>query len=149
MSAQIIFISFFLVTSGFLPQIAGGDAANMWLNNFGAEYDALYVHSQENDSASWLSDNYVSSGAIPIYADKRAEDKLLLSDKINAGVFLNDVFPQTIAKDAYVYLSYSNAVQKKGYIDTAGQIISYNFPNEFLSDNKNEIYNNGGSEIFK
>ena len=44
-------------------------------------------------------------------------------------------------------------VKKINYLDDRNEfnsgVLSFNFPTNFLDDNKNSIYNNGGSEIFR
>ncbi|GAG39728.1 unnamed protein product, partial [marine sediment metagenome] len=62
---------------------------------------------------------------------------------------LDGIFPSIIDKNAYVYLGYTNAIKKRTFTYTMGRPLGYNFPNLFLGNNKNKIYNNGGSKIFK
>ncbi len=52
-------------------------------------------------------------------------------------------------KKAYVYSSYTNTIKKRAFVSYKGETISYNFPTEFLNQNKNKIYNNRESELFK
>ena len=59
------------------------------------------------------------------------------------------MLPVTIRKDTYVYLDYSNVKNRKNTIFYKGDLITYDYPVEFLNENKNLIYSNGGSEIFK
>lgn len=143
----IVLILYFLFISGFIPQITGGGDPSLQLNNLGGSYDELYVHEAEVKSSSWLFNNRANDELI--YADKRASYKLWFFSNVGINKIAEDVFPSTIDKNSYVYSSYTNTTGEKAYIYTRGQIISYNFPIEFLTDNKNKIYNNGGSEIFK
>lgn len=46
----------FLHTSGFLPQVTGGYAPQLALNNSGFYYDAYYTTQPEREAASWLAE---------------------------------------------------------------------------------------------
>ena len=87
-----------------------------------------------------------------IYIDPYSELKfyafgnpLLLHDK--------KVIPFFMSKFSYVYSNYANKIKGINYLDAREKfnsgVLSFNFPTEFLNENKNKIYNNGGSEIFK
>jgi hypothetical protein len=119
----------------------------MQLNNFGSSYDELYVHKTEINSATWLFKE--ASNKDIISADEYASLKFWLVTNIKKNKVIKSVLPSTIDKKAYVYSSYTNTIKKKVFINIGGEMIIYNFPIEFLSQNKNIIYNNGESEIFK
>jgi uncharacterized membrane protein len=146
-SVLIIFIFYFLFLSDFIPQVVGGTYSPMQLNNYGNGYDEWYVHKTEVNSAGWLLKE--SDDKDLIYVDVRAVSRtLLLTGKSNNEI-INIILPQTIDKKAYVYSGYINTVKKRGFVSVQGDIISYNFPTEFLNQNKNKIYNNGDSEVYK
>jgi uncharacterized membrane protein len=144
-----IFIIYFLSYSGFITQIIGGSEASIHLNNFGTYYDKYYTHNSEIKSAKWLSNNF--DNKYLVYVDKFNLSKLKTFSNIKDGHFIYDILPSILDKDSYVYLSYANTIKKiipPSYQE--GIIIpSYNYPTQFLNDNKNKIYNNGKSEIFK
>jgi len=143
----IIFIFYFLFISRFIPQIVGGTFSSMQLNNFGGSYDEFYVHETEIKSAIWLLKE--SNSEDLIYVDDRAVKGLFLATDISAKRIINDVLPSTIGRDAYVYSCFTNTIKKRAFVGVKGELITYNFPTEFLNQNKNKIYNNGDSEIFK
>ena len=144
----MVFIFYFLFISGFIPQIVGGpQEPSMQLNNFGRGYDEFYVHKSEIKSAAWLFKE--SNNEDKIYVDDRAVNKLWLVTNINKNRIIKSVLPSTMDKKAYVYSSYSNTIKKRAFVSIKGETINYNFPTEFLNQNKNEIYNNGKSEVFK
>jgi len=144
---SMIFILYYLFYSGLIPYNILGTGASLQLNNFGGVYDELYVHKTEIKSSEWLFNNRPKSELI--FADNRASEKLWFSSKNNAYNILKDVFPSVIDKKAFVYSGYTNTIEKRGFVYTEGQEIGYNFPSEFLNQNKNKIYNNGNTEIFK
>jgi uncharacterized membrane protein len=142
----IIFIWYFLPSSGFTSQLFGGEP-RMSLNNFGEAHDRFYTHESEVKSLEWLSKYYNQKNEI--YLDRYATLKAYYFFKINEKNILEDILPSTIDKNAYVYSSYVNTIYKKTFIYYGLKEMGYNFPTEFLNQNKNLIYNNGSSEVFK
>jgi len=142
----IIFIVYFLFSLGFISQIIGSPTS-INLNNFGGSYDDYYIHLTELSSSNYFS--MVCNKNCVLYVDYAA---LLRFKTIKENtIIIKDIFPSIISKDSYVYASETNYrfdrtinPIKKGDLS-----ISFNFPTEFLNENKNKIYNNGGSEIFK
>ncbi|MGA3292207.1 MAG: DUF2206 domain-containing protein [Candidatus Microgenomates bacterium] len=144
---SVIFLSYFLSFSGFTTLITGGTNELMQLTNNNDGYDELYTHESEVRSANWLLSNEDAQDYI--YADERGWYKLWLSNYDNENGVDGSVFPSTLDTHAYVYSSYTNTLEKKAYIYTRGVLITYKFPTTFLNINKNIIYNNGESIIFK
>ena len=108
-----------------------------------------YSHEEEIISINWLNKNHQTD---VIYMGPYSELKfyafgnpLLPHDK--------KIIPLFIDKSSYVYSNYVNKIKKINYWDARERfnngILVFNFPTEFLKYNKNKIYNNGGSEIFK
>jgi len=143
----IIFILYYSYNSGLIPYNIVGAEVSLQLHNFGDMYDKLYVHKTEVKSSEWLFNNRSNNEFI--YADERASYKLWFSSKIDIKKIIRDVFPPVIDKKAYVYSSYTNTIEKRGFVHIEGSTIGYNFPSDFLNQNKNNIYNNGSTEIFK
>ena len=83
-----------------------------------------------------------------VYADKYAELKFLPFSNITQNI-ITDLLPSTIDKNAYVYSSYANTIDRRTFAYYKHHELSYNYPHQFLGENKNKIYSNGYSEIFK
>ena len=141
----IIFICYFLPYSGFTYQLVGGES-QIQLNNFGERYDRSYTHESEVKSSKWLSNNYDNNYLI--YADRFSKRRLLSFSNINTHI-VEDMLPSTMDRKAYVYSSYVNTIENRTFSYYGLRIMGYNFPTEFLNQNKNLIYNNGSSEVFK
>jgi uncharacterized membrane protein len=143
-----VFLLYFLFISGFIPQILGGVMPSVQLNNFGTLYDTFYTHYAEIRSGQWLFDNYQKSTYI--YMNGFAGRKSLLSYKFESQNWIKqDIFPQVIRKSSYVYLSSSNITEESVFAWLRGSMVGYSLPLRFLNGNKNLIYNNKYSEIFK
>jgi len=138
------FIFFFLSFYGFIPQLTGGFYPLLNLNNQGLYYDVFYTHKSEVDSIRWLSVHF--NNEFLIQSNFFARSKMLAIAKLYSP---EKILPVTIRKDTYVYLDYSNVKNRKNTIFYKGNLITYDYSVEFLNENKNLIYNNGGSEVFK
>lgn len=141
-----IFVWIFLSNSGFNSNIFGG-SPKMTLNNFGEAYERFYTHDSEVRSLEWLSKNYNKKDKI--YIDEYSRLRLLSLSKINEENVLKDILPSTIYKNAYVYSSYTNTINQTTRVIYQEDFLEYNFPLEFLNENKNKIYDNGESDIYK
>jgi len=144
-----VFLLYFLFVSGFIPQILGGLMSSIQLNNFGTDYDTSYTHYGEIKSGQWLFDNYQKNTYI--YMDNYAGNKSGLSFKFESQKWIKtDIFPQVIRKSSYVYLCSSNIAEERIFVWLPGGIMAgCSLPLRFLNENKDLIYNNKYSEIFK
>jgi uncharacterized membrane protein len=140
-----IILFFFVILSGFLPQFTGGARPPLPLDNYGLYYDAYYTHAQEVSSFGWLVQNRDTQ--LPVQSDRYFSNTKILA---YTGVApLPGLLPETIEKNSYVYLNFNNVGTGDVIEYINGDIAYYAFPAAFLQDNKNLIYNNGGSEIYR
>lgn len=137
-------ILFFLSSTGLVSQLIGGNPL-LTLNNFGEEYDNCYTTQLDVKSAEWLANK--REGNSMIYADVLAGLRLTSYAYIIDYTF--DILPSTIDTRSYVYLSQTNVEKGKVYKIYNIGLLAYDTPIEFLNSNKNLIYNNGGSEVYK
>jgi len=139
-------ILFFLSPTGtaLVSQLIGGNPF-IFLNNFGGEYDMFYTTQLDVKSAEWLANK--REGNSMIYADELAGLRFQSYTYIRDLTF--DILPSTIDTRSYVYLSQTNVEKGKVYKIYNIGLLAYDTPIEFLNSNKNLIYNNGGSEVFK
>lgn len=139
----ILTVLLFVYLIGLPSQILGG-GAQIFLNNFGEDYDKLYVHKEELKSAEWIKNNTFLDRII--IADNEANLRFFRTQITFAN---HNILPQLIYKDAYVYGSFSNIVNGRSSIHTIDKVLWFNFPIDFLNINKNTIYNNGSSKIYR
>lgn len=139
-----LIVIFFLYSNGFIYQIIGG-APLLILNNFGGEFDRFYITQPEINSAEWLANN--REGNSILYADELAGLRLTSFGRIINYNF--DILPSTIDKKAYIYLNHANVQKDKVYKRYDIDFLEYTTPIEFLENNKDLIYNNNDSKIYK
>lgn len=145
--AGTLAITFFLSSTGVFTQLLGGYGPQLHLNNAGTYYDVYYLHDTEIAGMNWLESVTEESDE---YQAESQSDK----NQINAGHAReigtsNDIFPGLIRKDAFVYLGFTNTQKSQASLSYNSDLVIYNYPIDFLDDNKDLIYNNGGSKIYR
>lgn len=143
-SVVVLLLSFFIILNGVIPQITGGTRALMHLSNSGLYYDSYLVHAEEVYSAKWISQ--YSGTRLPVQAVHFSDIKMIAYGKMAPYI---ELLPETTKKQSFVYLNYDNVKTDNILEILYGEVVYYHFPMDFLNNNKNLIYNNGGSEIFR
>ncbi len=147
----VLLITYALFTNTFVFQLTGvmsGQGPEVFLNNSGLYYDEIYPHPSELASIHWLHAN--NKGHFPIFADIGSTEKMTAYNGQERPVPTEeDVFPSLIDKDGLVYANYANTVHGIGIINLRDRRMEYNFPNEFLNSNKNLIYSNYYTRVYK
>jgi hypothetical protein len=139
-----LIVAFFLVLSGFIPQLTGGGRPPLTLNNYGLYYDSYYMHAQEVYAMDWIAQ--YADRSLPIQAAHFSDIKMVAYGTLQPHI---ELLPETIRKNAYAYLNYDNAQTGKIVENVNSDILHYKFPVEFLDTYKSLVYNNGGSELYR
>ena len=143
----LVLIPYFLSVSGVTYQMFGYQRTII-LNSEGEQYDLYYVHDQESCSAKWLG-NYAEQENIRIYTDWYGERRLVSQ----AGFLPYTINRQTLADErdieieGYIYLRYYNVVDGKLLDKQFEEHDMAQYETKFAG--KNNIYNNGGAEVWK
>ncbi len=140
---SIIFV--FLFFHGFISQLFGNSFAYMHLNNYGEDYDKFYTHSSEVFSAIWLKEANKNNTAV--FADNFSFERLRSFGDSRS--VLRSIVPDIIYKNSYVYARYTNVVLGKVQEPFKSNIMNFNFPYQFLDENKDVIYSNKETIIYK
>ena len=146
----LILIPYFLFMTAAMHQICG-IPASITLNSVGKEYDMEYLHDQESCAAKWLK----GYAEMSIGSHIHTTDPFVKRKLISHGVFSPhsivhySFFKHWKIRD-YIYLSYNNVVNDK-FPTEKGTFNRTEFNRSDYTDvfvGKNEIYDNGGSEIW-
>lgn len=141
---SLSFIFFFLYLSGFIPTITGGYYPQLNLSNSGFYYDAYYTHDLDIAAMDWLSVN--RDKKTPVQSDWFALKKIHTYEGFYS---IDGLIPSVIRRNSYVYLSVSNLETGNVIIYANGAPLYYKLPLDFYDENKNLIYSNGGSKIYR
>jgi uncharacterized membrane protein len=136
----IIAILFFLNLTGFISHLTGDYYPQYSLDNAGLYYNAYYVHKSNVLAMVWLSKNDVSDG--PVEADLSGANKLLTYGHLTAQ---NEIFPAVVLQNSYVYLEVSTYME----VSIDKNILIYSSSKPFLDDNKNLIYSNSSTNVYR
>ncbi|MDO8741960.1 MAG: DUF2206 domain-containing protein [bacterium] len=144
MFCTVFLVGFFVFLSGLIPQLTGGGRPLLALNNYGLYYDSYYMHPEEVFAMDWTT-QYLDPH-LPLQAAHFSDIKMVAYGKIQPHI---ELLPETTRRRAYVYLNFFN-VRESIIIETiGGDVLYYYFPLKFLEQNKNLIYSNGGSAIYR
>lgn len=138
---------YFLTNIGFVDNAVHGLPA-ITFNNYGDHYDRYFVRDSEIASLNWLGKQ--KDPLAVIYADRYATLRIKsYSRTIYFRDVIQEIFPVTVTKNSYVYSSAVNTLKNKTFGNYNDYIVNYYYPKEFLETNKNVIYNNGSTKIYK
>jgi uncharacterized membrane protein len=149
-AATVVALGFLISTIGVLPQILGGYPPQLNLNNSGEYYDVYYVHPQELAATQWLNGNLrgpqatvqATTFTIPNYIKGPLY-------KFETPPPITDIFPTLIQKSSWVVLEYSTVKTDIATAPINGDLIEYLYPKGVLNQNKDLVYDNGGTVIYK
>lgn len=138
---------FFVSTTGIVSEILGGYEPQLQFSNSGVYYDQYYMHAQELAADIWLVNNVAKK--TPNVEVQTDLDTAVRLDSETGYQAQNDITPALIKTYSYVLLGYNDTVNKQAFISFSGNTIPYNYPIQFLNANKDLIYSNGGSEVYR
>lgn len=150
--AAVVSAAIFISTIGFLPQILGGYAPQLNLNNSGVDYDFQYMQQQQVAAVTWLeTEPEVLPGGLQAPMGPTTADPFEFSNpgSVTGTQFVDDIYPVLIKRYSWVILSYATLHTGRAPLYSDGQLVTYRYPVAFLEDNKNLVYNNGSAEIYK
>jgi uncharacterized membrane protein len=145
----LVLIPYFFCVTGVMYTIFGVPRAIV-LNSEGEQYDMLFVHDQESYGARWLKVH--GQDKTKVYTDFYGRYGLISQ----ASFSLNSIDRTSLLNHkeikGYIYLRYYNVVNDKlvGRNESSYIFTSYNlteYDDVFVG--RNNIYNNGGSEVYR
>lgn len=139
-----------LSSTSFISEMTGGYLPMLHLSNAGTYFNLYYAHDSEVGGIHWLEknlprnvqDEYQSN----VQTDRYTSTKIMSITDINP---LNDIHPALIRKNAYVFLGFANTKKQQATVVYNGDLINYTYPIEFVEKNKNLLYDNGGSRVYR
>src|SRR5690242_3386582 len=120
----------------------GGNSAQLNLNTSGLYYEIYYVHRVEMTAVGWSEPqpNTTTGDVQGSYAPNRYEF---------TSTNYPDIYPPLVRQSSWLILGYSTLEKGRATTSFDGDLVTYSYPIEFLHNNKNLIYDNGGAEIYK
>ncbi len=148
-SIYAVFIALYLLFLSHVPYyFIGGNRIQLNVANAGKDYDFSYTTADEIYSMNWLLQHKPKNNLIAL--DNYAQFKLYQSPYYNlSGKVKLEVLPAAMNDQDYVYATRTNIKQGITFKYGGNGLLIYNFPIEFLNENKDVIYTNKGSTVFK
>jgi uncharacterized membrane protein len=141
-------LAFFASTTGLVPQLLGAYGPQLHLNNSGDYYDRFYLHTSEVAAVHWLDASVISPS--PTYPDIQTDFDFNNKVRSLGGIrAFTDIYPSDIQKNAYVVLGYTNVVDDKFVTNLDGQELWLRYPLPLLDAQKNLVYDNGTTRIYR
>lgn len=143
-----ISLAFFASTTGVVPQLLGAYGPQLHLNNSGDYYDRFYLHTQEVKAAQWLKTSVIAGASVypNVQTDFDNYNKIRSLGGIRA---FTDIYPSDIQKNAYVLLGYTNVVDGKFDTIADGREVWLRYPLGLLDSQKDLVYDNGDTRIYR
>ncbi len=142
-------IAFFVSLTGLMPQLTGGYAPQLNLNNAGLYYDVYYTQPQEIEAVRWLA---ADTRATPSHGPVFQTDLLaFLRLQVYAPPLglTSEFYPTLLRKDAYVLVPTPTLKRGVATITYSGDILTYKYPLGLLGKEKNLVYSSNGVQIYK
>ncbi len=147
--AGLLALGFFASSTGIITQVLGGYEAQLHLNNSGMYYDNFYDHPEEIAGMAWLTHEVAKTGGT-VQAETVSYRYTFTGSKSLAPIDTeNDIYPDLVRRDSYVFLGYTNVRQGLATVSIDGDLITYHYPLNFLDANKDLIYSNGGARVYR
>jgi len=141
-----ILITYFMCSSGTIDKIFGAPGSVV-LNSEGPSYTHYYVHDQEGYAARWLQVNTSPEDRV-VYTDTAGNRRLTSQSGMQrTGGDLYSLLEKDGKIDGYIYLTYNNVVNKELFDDKGHLHSLKEYQDKFTE--KDKIYSNGGSEIYR
>ncbi|MBA3788858.1 DUF2206 domain-containing protein [Patescibacteria group bacterium] len=147
-----LLVLFFLYSTSFIPQILGGNVPALHLNNLGIYYDNYVTKGTEVYGVNWLVSSLIAEGGDTSHIQFEISTDLLTRGKFESLTDLrpfNDIFPDLIRKNSFIFLGYGTVKDHEAAFSFNGDLVPYSYPIQFLDVNKDLIYNNGGTRIYR
>jgi uncharacterized membrane protein len=140
--------AFFFYSTSFLPYLFGGATAALHLSNMGTYYDNYFIQETEVYGVEWLTSiaSTAATNGVRINIQTTKYNKFASLTSLDA---YTDIFPGVIQKDGYVFLGPTTVINRRATVIDNADPVTYAYPIQFLEDNKNLIYDNGGAEVYR
>lgn len=143
--ASVLVIAYFSSSTFLINNIAFG-FSEVSLSNSGSHYSRHYLNKNERFSMIWLENNQIINSQIQ--SDKYGKLRLEAYTK-NMNNITEASYPSQYSKNSYVLATYSNTRKKLVFATYKNKVLVLNFQEEFLTNNKNGVYSNSKSAIYR
>ena len=155
-------ILFMLSSTGVFTQALGGYEAQLHLNNAGTYYDLYYMHRGDIVGTSWLLQEMHARGIYGYQSGLAVDVTSFLSPAPLEGgasltgrdltdgvdVFKN-IYPSLVRTRSYVLVGEATLKHERAMVIYNSDVLAYQYPLNFLDENKDLLYSNGSVGVYR
>jgi uncharacterized membrane protein len=143
---SVTVLAIFLRGSGLANVVLGGGTATN-LAAEGEDFERFYIHSSEIASAQWLTGQVNGKKAF-IYSDRYGQIRLFSQLGTSRPGMVTDLDPGVMNRTAWIYASRVNVIGGRARSAVNNSLVTFAFPEAFISDHYDLVYTNGASKVF-
>jgi uncharacterized membrane protein len=147
--AMILGVIFFSYSIRFTPYLVGNTAAALHLSDLGTYYDNYLIQANQVYGVNWLTQiigaNTDAANGLELEVQANKYNNFASLTSLSP---FTDIMPAVIRRNAYVFLGPITVTQDRATVIFNADQVTYQYPTQFLRDNKNLIYSNGGSQVY-
>jgi uncharacterized membrane protein len=137
----------YVSTSGLVPQLTGGYAPQLQLNNAGDYYDEYYLTPQLVSELQWLQNSVITPR---LYPDIQADGDVFNEARSLGGIrAYSDIYPSAVRKDAYVVLGPNEVRFDRFPVTSDGYEFWLLYPTTVIQNSKSLVYDNGQTRVYR
>lgn len=144
---SIILLSFIFQSTGLIDHLVYKTSPWMF-GNSSEQYYRYFSTKSEIGGISWLENNVKANSLL--YADRYT--KLRIGAYLNQkfGYISSEINPPVIEKYGYVFSGLAGSDSNNSvYTEVKNQQLIFSFPHKYLEENRNKIYSNSITKIYK
>jgi uncharacterized membrane protein len=150
--ATVVCLLIFISTTGLMPELLGGYQAQLAMNNSGQYYDTYYVQPQDIAAVNWLAGKPgVLPGGLQTPLGPTTANRFYFTSPslVTGRQAMGEAYPTQILRLSWIILPESVVHEDQASVYVDGVVINYRYPMGLLAGNKNLVYDNGGTEIYR
>ncbi|PLS81296.1 hypothetical protein CYG49_02500 [Candidatus Saccharibacteria bacterium] len=143
-----ILVSLYFIGSSSFADLIMFETGNINFSTSGITYSRFYVSDAEKATVIWIEENIQASKDL-LYADRYSTLPLRAYSSFKKEDIRQGLLPNEIKTNSYIYVSNTNTNLGVGYGFYNNRVYSFNFPEDYLKNNKNVIYSTNKSEVYR
>jgi hypothetical protein len=139
----------FLVLTGVLPSLIGGQQQRIALGSSGPYYDRYFVSDSEGQALSWLAATDASQQWRSRIIANRNVNVRMLTASGNAAPVSDRLYPTVLTKHSYVFVNRDMLRRGVSSVFYTGDVLTYSYPMRDLDGRLNLVYSSPDARVYR
>ncbi len=149
-ATSALVVIFMLSSTGVLTQSLGGYTAQLHLNNAGTYYDLYYVDRGEIVGTEWLLREMRVRSIYGFESGLAVDTLQYLPLSLTDGVDVSkNIYPGFVRTRSYMLVGAATLKEGRATILYNSDVVPYQYPLDFLDENKDLLYSNGDVAVYR